>query len=599
MQESLKLLPDNSGVYRFYDSNSRLLYVGKAKNLKNRVKSYFKFTPEFGAANDVSVRIAKMLFEAKTIEWTITTCEADALILENSLIKQLHPKYNILLRDDKTYPYIVVDYNEKFPRLEITRKTIDGGRKKYYGPFVGSARELLNVIYEKYQLVQKRSCAKGKKACLFYQIERCLAPCQYEVDEIAYKKILDDAVNAIFEKKPLLDFLENKMQNLALNERYEEAAEARDAFFAIKNMSVQSGIDLAKNSMFDAIAIVNENENGVIVRAFIRNGKVTSISHSFIKHFDEQNLDEAYRASIIDFYREDLNSLTKEIVVANEFDGMDSLASLISERFTHKVSIASPKIGEKKSIIEFLKLNGAEVLRKTNEKADITKRIKSLFELDFTPSRIEVFDASHLGGKNPVAAMVVWDGSDFDRANYRTYHVEGADEYSQMRETLTRRALDFENNPPPDLWLIDGGEAQRKLAQDIIDSSGAFVSVASIAKAKSSGRANRAKGMVADRIFYKNGEIKLPSTDARLQFLQRLRDESHRFVLNFQRKTRNKENKQISLMKEAGVSVGVVQKLIAALGSFEAIKEAKEDVLISIVGQKATNKILDYYSTEI
>ncbi|MEY4504362.1 MAG: excinuclease subunit, partial [Pseudomonadota bacterium] len=243
MQESVKLLPDSAGVYRFYDSSGRLLYVGKAKNLKNRVKSYFRFTPDFAPSPEVSSRIAKMLFEARALEWTITTCEADALVLENSLIKQLHPKYNILLRDDKTYPYIVVDYSEDYPRLEITRKTIDGGRKKYYGPFVGSARELLGAIYEKYQLVQKRSCAKGKKACLFFQIERCLAPCQFSVDKTVYKTILDNAVSTIFDKKPLLDFLENKMLVLAENERYEEAAQTRDSFSAIKQMSVQSGVD--------------------------------------------------------------------------------------------------------------------------------------------------------------------------------------------------------------------------------------------------------------------------------------------------------------------------------------------------------------------
>ncbi|MEY4504266.1 MAG: hypothetical protein RL154_559, partial [Pseudomonadota bacterium] len=357
-----------------------------------------------------------------------------------------------------------------------------------------------------------------------------------------------------------------------------------------------SGVDLAKNSQFDAISIINENENGVIVRLFVRGGRVASISNTFIKSFDETEIDEAYRAAIIDFYREELNSLTKEIIVGHSFDGMDALAGLISERFGHKVSIVAPKIGEKKSIIEFANLNGAEVLRKSQDKVDIAKRLKSLFDFDFAPSRIEAFDASHLGGKNPVAAMVVWDSGDFDRASYRTYHVEGADEYSQMREALTRRAQDFENSPPPDLWVIDGGEAQRRLAQEIIDSAGAFVNVVSIAKAKNAGRALRAKGMVADRIFCEKGELKLPSTDARLQFLQRLRDESHRFVLNFQRKVRLKDDKKISLIKEAGISIGVVQKLIAALGSFEAIENSNLEMLTAIVGQKAAGKLWDFLS---
>jgi len=215
MLQKLKNLPDTPGVYQFFDEKGRLLYVGKAKSLKNRVKSYFRFSPEFLPSPTLGQRIHKMISEAQNLEYIVLNAESDALVLENSLIKQLKPKYNILLRDDKTYPYIFVDLAEKYPRFEITRRVIKGKNVKYFGPFVSGSRELLDALYENYRLVQKASCLKGKKACLFYQIDKCLAPCEFDVDEAAYKKMVDEAMGAINDTKGLLKKLEAKMSALA------------------------------------------------------------------------------------------------------------------------------------------------------------------------------------------------------------------------------------------------------------------------------------------------------------------------------------------------------------------------------------------------
>lgn len=204
LEEKLKELPNNAGVYQYFDKEGHLLYIGKAKVLKNRVKSYFKFTPTLAPADKLSPRIFKMISEVKSLEWIVVPNEHDALILENSLIKQLKPKYNILLRDDKTYPYIVIDYKEDFPRLEITRKVLKDKNIKYFGPYSTGARDMLDSIYEIIPLVQKKSCIKGKEACLFHQINKCHAPCIGKISKEDYAKLIQEALEYIYNKSKIV-----------------------------------------------------------------------------------------------------------------------------------------------------------------------------------------------------------------------------------------------------------------------------------------------------------------------------------------------------------------------------------------------------------
>ena len=276
MQTIIKNLPVSAGVYQYFNETGKLLYVGKAKNLKNRVKSYWRFTPDFIPNPTQSLRIIKMLEEAHRLEYIVVASEEDALILENSLIKQLKPKYNILLRDDKTYPYIYIDESSDFPRFEMTRKVIKGKNITYYGPFPTGGRALLDALYEVYPLVQKKSCLREGKACLFYQIKKCLAPCESKVTPQAYAELIAKAKQSIVKRKHLISTLQEKMTNLAMQERYEEAAAMRDSVEAISTLTISSNIDLANDLDLDIFAIQNGDERGVIVKMFMRGGKIIS-----------------------------------------------------------------------------------------------------------------------------------------------------------------------------------------------------------------------------------------------------------------------------------------------------------------------------------
>ncbi len=228
LTETIQQLPTSAGIYQYFDKDGHLLYIGKAKNLSNRVKSYFNFTPSLKANSNLSARITKMINQTVSLNYLVVNSEHDALILENSLIKQLNPKYNILLRDDKTYPYIYIDNSLEYPRFEITRKIIKSPNIKYYGPYSVAARDILDSIYELCKLVQKKGCLKSKKLCLYYQIEKCLGPCELEVLHVDYKKELDLAQSLVQNKKLLIQQLQEKMYFYAENERYEEAGELRD-----------------------------------------------------------------------------------------------------------------------------------------------------------------------------------------------------------------------------------------------------------------------------------------------------------------------------------------------------------------------------------
>jgi len=273
MQSVVQNLPSCAGVYQYFDAKGKLLYVGKAKNLKHRVKSYWRFTPAFKPNEAQSSRITKMLHEADRLEYILVETEADALILENSLIKQLKPKYNILLRDDKTYPYIYIDESQEFPRFEITRKVIKGKNVTYYGPFPTGGKALLDALYEVYPLIQRKSCLKEGKACLFYQIRKCLAPCEAKITPQEYAQIVSQAKTSITKRKKLLTVLEEKMTNLATQERYEEAGAMRDSIQAISSLTISSSIDLANELDLDIFAIRNGDEKGVIVKLFMRGGE--------------------------------------------------------------------------------------------------------------------------------------------------------------------------------------------------------------------------------------------------------------------------------------------------------------------------------------
>ena len=451
MRSVIQNLPPSAGVYQYFDAKGKLLYVGKAKNLKNRVKSYWRFTPEFTPNTTQSPRIIKMLHEAEKLEYIVVETEEDALILENSLIKQLKPKYNILLRDDKTYPYIYIDESQTYPRFEMTRKIIKGKDITYYGPFPTGGKALFDALYEVYPLIQKKSCLKEGKACLFYQIKKCLAPCEGKVTPAEYANIISEAKHAIIKRKKLITILQEKMTTLAMQERYEEAASMRDTIQAISSLTPSSNIDFANQMDLDIFAILNGDERGVVVKLFMRNGKIISSAYSYFRHthiFDEN---EAYKQALLEFYTIDTPNVSKQILTAHSFEDSLQVAQTLSTRFDKKIEILTPQRGPKSKLITLAIQNCKELLRTQQSDTVIEQKIADLLNLTVIPYRIETFDNSHLMGVATVGGMVVWDEAKWDKSSYRRYTLHERDEYGQMREMLSRRIADFKTNPAPDL----------------------------------------------------------------------------------------------------------------------------------------------------
>jgi len=593
MQSVVQNLPLSAGVYQYFDVTGKLLYVGKAKNLKNRVKSYWRFTPEFTPNPTQSPRIIKMLLEADKLEYIVVETEEDALILENSLIKQLKPKYNILLRDDKTYPYIYIDESQEYPRFEITRKVIKGKDITYYGPFPTGGKALLDALYEIYPLVQKKSCLRERKACLFYQIKKCLAPCEGKVTPEEYGKIVTQAKTSIAKRKKLINTLEEKMTSLAMQERYEEAGSMRDTIQAISSLTISSSIDLANQINLDIFAIQNGDERGVIVKLFMRDGKIISSTYSYFRHthiFDEN---EAYKQALLEFYTIDTPNVSKQILTAHAFEDSQQVAQTLSTRFDKKIEVLTPQRGAKAKLIALALQNCEELLRTKQSDTVMEQKIADLFDLTVIPYRIETFDNSHLMGVATVGGMVVWNEAKWDKSAYRRYTLHERDEYGQMKEMLSRRIADFKEHPAPDLWILDGGLANLNLARQLLQEENVNLDVIAIAKEKLDAKAHRAKGAAKDLIYTINGLIELKPNDKRLHWIQRQRDEAHRYAITYHQNKKRKEDTQVSLLNKKGIGKATVKKLIDYFGTFEAIENASREDIERVTNKKISNIIKD------
>jgi len=597
LQETIAQLPQNSGIYQYFDKNGRLLYIGKAKNLANRVKSYWSFTPTLGANSRLSLRITKMIEQTHSLNYIVVKSEHDALILENSLIKQLSPKYNILLRDDKTYPYIYIDNAVAFPRFDITRKIIKSESVEYFGPFSVGARDILDALYDICKLVQKKSCLGSKKLCLYYQIEKCLGPCELPITQERYKEEVDLAISLIKNKKTLIAKLQEKMLFYAEELRFEEAGLLRDAIEKIGRSEMKSDIDFASEESYDIFVVARSHRRGVVVRIFMRHGKIVSSSHDFIGSDEEFDFNEVYSRAIVDFYGGEKPPIIAPILVAEEFEDRALIVSYLQRLFEKKADVSVPQRGKRKSLIELALLNAAELLKgdTKNSSLALLEEIQRLLRLEKKPQRVEVFDNSHMAGEATVGAMVVYEDGKFDKKSYRTYHLEAKDEYAQMRETLTRRVESFAKNSPPDLWILDGGATLLKLALDILSSSGVFLEVIAISKEKVDAKAHRAKGKANDIIYTKDEIFRLQNSDKRLQWIQNLRDEAHRAAITFHKKTKLKRDQESKLLELHGISQAKIKKLLSHFGTFEALKELPLEEIATLLSLKDAQRVKNLY----
>ena len=590
--DKIRDLPKSAGIYQFFDKDNKLLYIGKAKVLKNRVKSYFKFTPTLSPSPNLSARIYNMIQNTSSLEYIVVENEHDALILENSLIKQLKPKYNILLRDDKTYPYIYVDLNQDFPRLEITRKVITKAKIKYYGPFSTSAKDILDSIYEIFPLVQKKGSLKNKKACLFYQINRCKAPCEGKISKEEYKEILDQAMSMLHDKKELIKRLTKKMQSYSDRLLFEEALILRDRIERIKKSTIFTSIDIAKNEDLDLFYTLIQDTKACLVKLFIRDGKIISSSHNITKSDNGFDIDELYKRALLEHYSLDLPTVAKSVILNEEFSEMELVCKTVSKRVGKRINFIVPKKGDKKNLLNLAKKNALELLRVDDKKSDdnLLVQIKELLNLDKTPFIIEAYDNSHMQGSGIVGAMIKWSGK-FIKSEYRHYNLSYKDEYSQMRELIQKRCDSFYKNPPPDLMIIDGGDTLLQLALKIVKQSRTFVDIIAISKEKKDLKSIRAKGGAHDILYTKDEIFKLPPNDKRLQFIQKLRDEAHRFALKFHQKQKLKADTQIKLLEQKGIAEATIKKLILYFETFENVQNASFEELNAVVGTKIAKSI--------
>ncbi len=597
LEETIKQLPSSAGIYQYFDSNGHILYIGKAKNLANRVKSYWQFAP-FRPNSKLSLRIMRMLEQTVSLNYIVVNSEHDALILENSLIKQLNPKYNILLRDDKTYPYIYIDYSQKYPRFDITRKILSSKEITYYGPYSVAARDILDSLYETCKLVQKKSCLKSKKLCLYYQIEKCLGPCELPISEERYSQEVNKAISLIENKKLLVSELQEKMEFYAQEMRFEEAGEIRDRIERISRSQIKSEIDFASNENYDIFVVKNTEKRAVVIRVFMRNGKIISSSHNFIHVDDSFTTQELYFRTILNFYKDEKPPIIAPILIAQEIDSIDLLQTHLSKIFSKKASISMPIKGKRKDLIELTVLNANELLKKDKNVTShkIQEDIQELCKLQKTPYRVEVFDNSHISGQAIVGAMIVYDDSSFDKKSYRTYHLEARDEYGQMREVLSRRVAGFSKESPPDLWLLDGGATLLKLALEILNSNGIFLDVLAISKEKIDAKTHRAKGKANDIVYTKDEVFRLKNSDKRLQWLQNLRDEAHRSAITFHKKTKLKLDKESQLLSLHGISQAKIVKLLKHFGTFEELKNVSAGEISTVLNTKDANIIKKYYT---
>jgi len=597
----LQNLPDSPGIYQYFDENGKLLYIGKAKVLKNRVKSYFRFTPVLQPSSKLGPRLYKMISEVSDLHYIVVDSENDALILENSLIKQLKPKYNILLRDDKTYPYIYVDTSEDFPRLDITRKILRKKSIKYFGPFSSGARAILDSIYEVFPLVQKKSCAKGNKACMFYEIKKCLAPCEGKVTKDEYHKILDEAIAFINNKTKIIELLHQKILQYSEQLRFEEALKLRDRIQSIEKSQLKSTIDFAKDEDFDLFGAMMDQNKGVVIKMFIRGGKIVSTVHNYLNTTDITSYEEIYKMAIVNYYNNELPTVPKNIYIADSVENTVELEEFLHNKYQKNISISFPQRGLKKQLLSTAKANCEELLKLDKNTTNYTlfNEIKELLVLDNSPTRFECFDNSQMMGQAKVGSMVTFDGNQFNKDDYRLYNLEANDEYAQMKEMLTRRVDRFKENPPPDMWVIDGGKALLDLASNILQSVGVDIDVIAISKEKIDAKAYRAKGKAKDILYFKDEKLRLETSDKRLHFFQKLRDEAHRTAINFHKKQKRREDKQISLLQIDGIGEAKIKKLLDYFGTFEKIISSSEEEIKQVLNEKDAKKIQDHLSKRI
>lgn len=593
----LKNLPESPGVYRMIGETDKILYVGKAKNLKKRVTSYSKF-------DKLPNRLKKMVSEIKKLEIVKTDSEIEALILELNLIKTLKPIYNIMLRDDKTYPYIYFNIKHDFPGIYTYRgkKTFKG---KYFGPFVGGYDvEKTVTLLKKSFLI--RSCSDSEfknrdKPCLEYQIKRCSAPCVNYIQKEDYQYLLKQTYNFLSGKtNEVREKLIVEMEGSSNKLDFERAAILRDRIKAISNITAKQ--DISDNSLIDTdiLAIKQQNATVIIEHFIFRNGFNNGNQHFFPQNIEGLELGEILTNFIKQYYNEE--NIVKEIITNVELHEAEHLEALYFKEYQCRTKFITPKLGRKKKILLFVETNAKYHLeqktKNKNKNLKHHKKLQEVFNLTERPNKIEVFDNSHISGTNSVGAMIASDLNGFNKNCYRKFNIKlanKADDFDMLREVLYRRYNrlliedpENKNKSWPDLIIIDGGKGQASVAAEIFSQLNLTIPFFCIAKGEF-----RNKGL--ERFCNNFSDYFSIEDKETLYYLQRIRDEAHRFVIETHRKKRNKATLKSELDQIAGIGPKKKQDLLKYFGSVAKIKSAsKEDVAkVKGINLKLAEKLLE------
>lgn len=589
IQEHLKQLPAEPGVYLMKDKFDNIIYVGKAKILKNRVRQYFQ------SSKNHSSKVKSMVKNIDKFEYIITDSELEALILECNLIKKYKPKYNVLLRDDKTYPYIKVTTNEDFPRVLKVRKVIKD-KAKYFGPYTNTTavNDTLDIIKNIYPIRTcnidiERAIKTNMRPCLNLHIKRCVGPCTGNVTKEEYNKMIEEIILFLSGKEEkLIDILKEKMNKCAMDFNFEEAAIYRDKIKSLEDMMEKQKIDTSTSDLNqDVIAMARAHDEACVQVFFVRNGKIVGREHFILEGVMDSTRESILGSFVKQFYMEQ-EYVPKEIIIEDEIEDSFILSEWLSSKKGQKVTIRVPQKGEKKSLIEMVRKNAIEYLekfsdmnkRKYEKSIGALEELKQILNLDNIPKRIESFDISNIQGVDSIGSMVVFTNGKKDKKEYRRYKIKtviGPNDYDSMAEIVERRLKygDF-----PDLMLLDGGKGQVSAVKKVLNKYNVEIPLWGMYKDDK----HRTKGLISQE-----KEIELDRTSNLYRFVASIQEEVHNYAISYHRSLRNKSLTKSELDDIQGIGEKRKKALLNHFKDIEAIKKATFEELLEVKGMNKTS----------
>ncbi len=601
LQDKIKLLPTDSGVYVMLDKFSNVIYVGKAKNLKNRVTQYFRNGYK-------TEKVSKMVTNIVDFYYIITHTEIDALTLENNLIKKYKPKYNILLKDDKSYPYLKINLKEKFPTFKITRQFKKDG-SKYFGPFMlgVTITDILAIIKEVYKI---RPCSykgigeKARKECLNYHLGLCLSPCSNKCTEEEYKKEVYKAIDFLSGNDSEVEsVLTKKLEGCVIREEFESAIILRDRLKMLEKIKEKKITAISRDIVADVLAIKSDGIFASLNMLFVRGGRMLG-SKSFAVESLADNDSDRLVEFIMQYYVLG-KELPDEILLSQDILDKEVLESELYNRFNKKVTIKVPSISVKKSLVLMAEKNASDYLEKQIDKIEHKKdmtvlaleKLKDILSLTRYPKRVECYDISHISGEDKVGSMVVCIDGEMAKKEYRRFRiktVEGNNDFASLKEVLSRRLDNLFNEnadkfPMPDLLIIDGGKGQLSSCLEVLEEKGLNIDIISLAERE-------------EEIFLPNSSnpVVLKKSDYTLRLLQKIRDEAHRFAITYNKNLRVKRNLKSLLESIKGIGKAKRNALIDKFKDISGIISASVEDLMQVkgIGKEQAQIIKDFFSKE-